>query len=108
MSSVQQLADQQTSSTVDANSRTTAANEVNDLIQQLVTVGNTKVGDTYIFGGTKSNNPPYSVSSNVPPAVTFQGSSTVGQVAVDSSTTVDAGISGQTVFNGTVAGETVT
>ncbi len=107
LSSIQQLAVSQTSGTADANSRTTAANEVNDLIQQLVTVGNTKVGDTYIFGGTQSNNPPYSVSSNVPPAVTFQGSATVGQVAVNSSTTVNAGISGQTVFTGTADGQPV-
>ena len=57
LSSVQQLAVEQASSTVDANSRSTAAEQVNDLIQQLVTLGNTKVGDTYIFGGTKSNNP---------------------------------------------------
>jgi flagellar hook-associated protein 3 FlgL len=102
LSSVQQLAIEQSSSTVNADSRTSAADEVNDLIQQLVTLGNTKVGDTYIFGGTMANNPPYAANG------TFQGSAQVGQVAVDSSTTVDAGISGQTIFNGTVAGESVT
>ncbi|MGD0657395.1 MAG: flagellin [Syntrophorhabdales bacterium] len=102
LSSVQQLATEQASSTVSADSRTSAADTVNDLIQQLVTLGNTKVGDTYIFGGTKSNTTAYSANG------TFVGSAQVGQVAVDTSTTVDAGISGQTIFNGTISGETVT
>ena len=62
LSSVQQLATEQASSTVNADSRTSAAETVNDLIQQLVTLGNTKVGDTYIFGGTKSNTPAYSAN----------------------------------------------
>jgi flagellar hook-associated protein 3 FlgL len=107
LSSIQQLAVEQSSSTADANSRTSAADQVNDLIQQLATVGNTKVGDTYIFGGTQSNNPAYSVSPGVPPAVTFQGSAKVGQVAVNSSTTIDAGISGQNIFTGTANGQSV-
>ena len=102
LSSVQQLAVEQASSTVNADSRTSASETVNDLIQQLVTLGNTKVGDTYIFGGTKANTPAYSAAG------TFLGSTQVGQVAVDSSTTVDAGISGQTIFNGTIGSETVT
>ena len=102
LSSVQQLALEQASSTVNADSRTSAAETVNDLIQQLVTLGNTKVGDTYIFGGTKGNSPAYASDG------TFQGSTQVGQVAVDSSTTVDAGISGQTIFDGTIGSETVT
>jgi flagellar hook-associated protein 3 FlgL len=108
LSSIQQLAVEQSSSTVDADSRTAAADEVNDLIQQLATVGNTKVGDTYIFGGTQSNNPPYTVdTSSGAPVVTFQGSAKVGQVAVNSSTTIDAGISGQSIFTGTVNGQSV-
>jgi flagellar hook-associated protein 3 FlgL len=102
LSSVQQLAVEQASSTVNADSRTSASETVNDLMQQLVTLGNTKVGDTYIFGGTKANSPAYAADG------TFQGSTQVGQVAVDSSTTVDSGISGNTVFNGTLSGETVT
>jgi len=101
LSSIQQLAIEMASSTVDANSRASAASQVDDLIQQLVTVGNTKVGDTYIFGGTMAANAPYTSNG------TFQGSAEVGQVAVSSSTTVDAGISGQTIFTGTANGQAV-
>ena len=101
LSSVQQLAVEQASSTADANSRSSAAQQVNDIIQQFVTLGNTKVGDTYVFGGTKANNPAYAADG------TFLGSAQVGQVAVNSSTTVDAGISGQTIFTGTANGQSV-
>ncbi len=105
LTSIQQLAIEQSSSTVDSDSRTSAADQVNALIQQLATVGNTKVGDTYIFGGTESNNPAYTVDmSTGVPIVTFAGSATVGQVAVNSSTTVDASISGQSIFTGPVNG----
>jgi len=101
LSSIQQLAIEMASSTVDANSRASAANQVDDIIQQLVTVGNTKVGDTYIFGGTMATNAPYTSNG------TFQGSAEVGQVAVNNSSTVDAGISGQTIFTGTANGQAV-
>ncbi|MGD0231310.1 MAG: flagellar hook-associated protein FlgL, partial [Syntrophorhabdales bacterium] len=106
LTSVEQLVVQQSSSTVDANSRSTAAGEVNDLIQQLVTVGNTKVGDTYIFGGKNSNEAPYTLDSSTN-SVTFNGTNDVAKVAVDSSSTVDAGISGNTVFTGTADGQSV-
>ena len=108
LGSIQQLAIEQTSSTVGSDSRTSAVSQVNDLIQQLATVGNTKVGDTYIFGGTKSNNPAYTVdTSSGAPVVTFTGSTAVGQVAVNNSTTVAAGISGQSIYTGTVNGQSV-
>jgi flagellar hook-associated protein 3 FlgL len=101
LSSVQQLAVEMASSTADVNSRSTASQQVNDIIQQFVTLGNTKVGNTYVFGGTKANNPAYAADG------TFLGSAQVGQVAVNSSTTVDAGISGQTIFTGTANGQSV-
>ena len=39
--------------------------------------------------------------------MTFNGTDNVAKVAVNTSTTVDAGISGNTVFTGTVNGQTV-
>jgi len=101
LTTVKQLAVQMTSDTVDATSRATAASQVNDIISQLVAVGNTKVGGTYIFGGMKADTAPYQANG------TFSGTSGVGQVAVDASTTMAAGISGNTVFNGTVNGQAV-
>jgi flagellar hook-associated protein 3 FlgL len=101
LTNAEQLAEQMSSDTVDASSRTAAATQVDDMISQLVAVGNTKVGDTYIFGGTKADTAPYQADG------TFNGTSDVGQVAVDSSTTMAAGISGNTVFDGSVNGQAV-
>ena len=106
LTQVQQLAVQQASDTVDANSRSTAASQVNDIIQQLVAVGNTKVGNTYLFGGKNSSVPAYTLNTTTN-AVTFNGTSAVTKVAVDSSTTVDGGFSGNTVFTGRVSGQSV-
>ncbi len=103
LTTVKQLAVQMSSSTVDASSRSTAADQVDEIIQQLVAVGNTKVGNTYIFGGKKANVAPYQADGSV------AGGSVggVAKVAVNSSTTVDAGISGDTIFDGTVNGQSV-
>jgi flagellar hook-associated protein 3 FlgL len=106
LTTVQQLAVQMSSSTVDASSRTAAANQVAGYIQQLAALGNTKVGDTYIFGGEKANGAAYTLDSTTN-SVTFNGTDNVAKVAVSSSTTVDAGISGNTIFTGTVNGQSV-
>ncbi len=101
LTNAKQLAVQMASDTVGESSRTAAAGQVDDMISQLVAVGNTKVGDTYIFGGMKANAAPYQQDG------AFSGTSSVGQVAVDSSTTMAAGVSGDTVFSGSVNGQNV-
>ena len=106
LTTVQQLAVQMSSATVDASSRTAAVNQVDGYIQQLVALGNTKVGNTYIFGGKKANGAAYTLNSATN-GVTFNGTNNVAKVAVNNSTTIDAGISGNTVFTGTVNGQSV-
>jgi flagellar hook-associated protein 3 FlgL len=72
LTQAKQLALQYSDATMDAGSRKTGAQAVEDIIAQLVTLGNTKLANTYIFGGTKANQPPfelnpdYSVTYNVP------------------------------------------
>ncbi len=106
LTTVQQLAVQMSSATVDASSRTAAVNQVDGYIQQLVALGNTKVGDTYIFGGENANSAAYTLNAATN-SVTFNGTDNVAKVAVNSSATIDAGISGNTVFTGTVNGQNV-
>jgi len=106
LTAAQQLAVQMSSSTVNASSRTAAVNQVDGYLQQLVALGNTKVGNTYIFGGEKANAAAYTLNSATN-SVTFNGTNNVAKVAVNSSTTIDAGISGNTVFTGTVNGQSV-
>jgi flagellar hook-associated protein 3 FlgL len=106
LTTVQQLAVQMSSATVNASSRSAAAGQVTGYIQQLAAVGNTKVGDTYIFGGEKANGAAYTLDSTTN-SVTFNGTDNVAKVAVNSSTTIDASISGNTIFTGTVNGQNV-
>lgn len=101
LTTVQQLAVQDSSDTVDADSRSAAADQIDDIISQLVAVGNTKVGSTYLFGGKASNTAPYAADG------TFSGTSDVTKVSVDSATTVDGSISGNRIFKGTVDGNAV-
>ena len=103
LTSVKQLAVQMSSATVTATSRAAAASQVEGYIQQLAAVGNTKMGDTYIFGGEKANVAPYQADGSLTGGVPIGG---VAQVTVNSSTTIDAGISGDTIF-GTGNGSTV-
>jgi flagellar hook-associated protein 3 FlgL len=72
------------------------AQEVNNLIQQVVSAANTKDSSSgkFLFGGTASGQPPYTVttdaSGNVT-AVTYQGNNTVNQteIGVGQSTSAD-------------------
>lgn len=97
LSEAKQLAIQMASDTVDANARLSAADEIQGIIDQLVAIGNTKVTDTYIFGGVRSTTTPYTV--DVTGDVTFNGSANVSQVFVSSTATIDGGISGARVFS---------
>jgi len=86
----------QASDTVNAETRKSAGEEVKGIIERLVAIGNTKVGNHYIFGGKKSNNTPFSIDSDY--NVTFNGSNEVSSIFVDKGTKEDAGISGDKVF----------
>ena len=50
-------------------SRATAIAQLNQLLQQIVNLANTQVGDTYIFGGFKSSAPPMQATAGNAPAV---------------------------------------
>lgn len=60
--------------------------------QQLVALGNTKVGNEYIFGGTRSTTPPFLADG------TFVGDSNIRQVTINDGVSVDANHPGSAVF----------
>ncbi|MBA4389335.1 MAG: hypothetical protein C0399_00130 [Syntrophus sp. (in: bacteria)] len=79
--------------------RQSAIQEINGIIEQLVTVGNTKLGNAYIFGGKEADTPPFQMNNDY--SVTF----TVGQqgedatkIYVDKAQTGQYGISGRAAF----------
>jgi len=84
---------------MDSALRENATNQVESIIEQLVSLGNTVVGDTYVFGGKRSNvapfrlNPDYSVDFNVP-----EGSEGGNEIFVDRGSTAQYNISGREAF----------
>ena len=72
LTQAKQLALQYSDDTISPADRKTGAQAVENIIEQLVTLGNTKLSNTYIFGGTRANqapydlNPDYSVNYKVP------------------------------------------
>jgi flagellar hook-associated protein 3 FlgL len=51
----------QASGTANASTRTIAKTEADALIKYAVDLGNTRLGDQYVFGGTRSGEPPFRV-----------------------------------------------
>lgn len=76
--------------------RQSAVNQVKDIIEHLVTLGNTAVGDNYLFAGKRADTPPFQLGSDYD--VAFVGSSEVLQVLVGKNETEALGISGNDVF----------
>jgi flagellin-like hook-associated protein FlgL len=99
LSQAKQLALTYSDATMSPSDRQTGATAVENIIEQLVTLGNTKLNNTYIFGGTKANqapfelNPDYSVSYNVPLGARNPVNAYVAQGTVDTT-----GFSGQQLF----------
>ncbi len=104
LTAAKQLAVTMSSDTVTKENRAAAVSEVEGMIEQLASLGNTKVGGTYIFGGKKTDTAPYAVNTTVDPSdgnyysVSFSGTSDVPSVNISSGQTEKLGMSGDTVF----------
>lgn len=102
LTTAKQVATTMASDTQDASTRLTAAQQVETLIEQLVTIGNSKVGSTYVFGGKKSDTAAFTLNTT-DYSVTFNGTGDVPKVQIANGQTEDMGISGKTFFGtGTV------
>ncbi len=73
------------------------ADEVDALISSLVSVGNTKFGDRYLFGGTASGVQPFDAAG------TYVGNSTSPTVRVSESVWIDTGFDGSSAFGAAIA-----
>lgn len=92
-----ELAVAQSSDNMDASTRLTASEEVKGIIEQLVSIGNSRIGSTYIFGGQRANSVPFTLDADY--NVAYNGTANVSSVYVDNTTKENAGISGERVFN---------
>ncbi len=96
LTQARQLAIQGTNSANDATSLGALADQVNALLGQLVTAANTQNNGQYIFGGTRSQAPPF--VTDAAGNVSYVGGGQRASVPVGSSQAVDTYYAGSEVF----------
>lgn len=69
----QELTTQAANFTNNQDGRTAVALEIDQIISQLVQIGNTDIGGKYIFGGMRTDNPPFNRTGDV---ITYTGTPT--------------------------------
>ncbi len=75
-------------------SRRVVATEVDQIFNQIVNIGNRKLGDRFIFGGFKTQNRPFDISG------TYQGDSGEMMIHIDKATFMPMNVAGNKVFLG--------
>lgn len=86
-------------STMDEGLQESASEEIKGVIEHLVTVANTKLGNTYIFGGSQADSAPFQLNNDY--SVTYTVNATAEDatnIFVGKSETLQYGISGRSAF----------
>jgi len=85
-----------TSGSSDQTVRENAISQFTELKKQLVDLGNTQLGDQYIFAGFDNNSPPFSITNN-----DFGGTSDDISVEISQNSTLAINIKGDNLLKGT-------
>ena len=97
----QELAVQADSTTVDASGRQAIAAEVDRLLQEAVTIGNTSYAGRRIFGGYQTTTQPFAPDAPAnATVVTFAGDAGAVTRDIGNGETIDVNLDGQAVFGG--------
>ncbi len=97
---VRELAVQASTGTLGADERSAIASEVDQIMSQLIQVGNTNYGGQYIFAGFQTRAPAYVATGHPPTAVTYQGDAGVRETQVSTTSSVLVNVPGSDVFGG--------
>ncbi len=82
-----------------ASEREDAIGGINSIIEQIVTLGNTQINGSYIFGGTDTDTLPLTYNKNAnPPGVVYNGNNTAFEIKTDKQVTVAVGGDGEAAF----------
>ncbi|HHW12619.1 MAG TPA: flagellar hook-associated protein FlgL [Firmicutes bacterium] len=93
-----ELAVQAANGVLDQISLDAIADEVEELRNHLYQIANTKQENTYIFGGERTNAPPYELDPLATPDITWQGSSSPLKAEVGTGIVMDVTVTGDQVF----------
>ncbi|MDD2851618.1 MAG: flagellin [Desulfuromonadaceae bacterium] len=109
MSDTLQLTRQQisgiTSGTSDLTVRSTVVAQLTALKQQMIDMGNTQLGDQFLFGGAMNTTAPFTNVVSPPAAATayYTGDETAIQIEIGSNTTQQMNVTGNQILTGTGA-----
>jgi len=96
LSQAQQVVASMSSGSTDASTRQSAYDQLATIKQQIIDYGNTKSGNTYVFGGTDTSTPPFSSTSNA-----YSGDSNQSKVEVTTNSYQAVNITGDRLLEGT-------
>jgi flagellar hook-associated protein 3 FlgL len=100
MDTATSLASQGASATVDATTRASLAQQVQSILQQMVSYSQTNVQGVYIFGGDQNNTPQYTWDpTQADPVVTQQTSASTAQIENPAGGTFQASLTAQQIFD---------
>jgi flagellar hook-associated protein 3 FlgL len=96
ISEAKTLCVQMANSGIDASERWSAAETVQNLLEELVSLANTEVNGRYIFAGFETDTAPFSLESDN--SVTYHGDNNAFTVKIGKDATVQVGSDGEAVF----------
>jgi flagellar hook-associated protein 3 FlgL len=96
MNRAKELALSQATGTASAESRQDVVAEVRQIRDQLIQLANSKQGDRYMFGGRKTDEPPYNPDD--PDIAVFKGDDAAVNVMLGDGVVMDMAVSGKQVF----------
>lgn len=105
MQRVRELATQASNGTMSQNDRASIAGEIDQLLGQLVGIGNSKRGDRFLFGGTADDQPPFElVEQNGRTTVRYNGNRETLSIDVAPGVETRLNVAGDTVFQARTRG----
>jgi flagellar hook-associated protein 3 FlgL len=96
ISEAKTLSVQMANGSIDASERRSAAETVQNMLEELVSLANTEVNGRYIFAGTETDTTPFNLESDN--SVTYHGDNNAFTVKIGKDATVEVGSDGEAVF----------
>jgi len=96
ISEAKTLSVQMANSSIDDSERLSAAETVQNLLEELVSLANTEVNGRYIFAGSETDTTPFNLESDN--TVTYNGDNYAFTVKIGKDATVEVGSDGEAVF----------
>lgn len=108
MQRVQELVIQASNATLSGSDRESIAEEVDQLLQQMVSIANSQRAGRFLFGGTTTDRPPFElVNENGSTSVNYRGNSDSVEVEVAPGVSTQLTLPGDGIFQGRSRGPTV-